>query len=66
VNRTAQFGTGIYLHAAVPDLSYTSQIAGREENKGKMIVTMFPNGGERYMHSDLFADVRDECSNMAF
>ncbi|XP_062229056.1 cysteine synthase-like isoform X2 [Phragmites australis] len=42
------------------------KIAGREENKGKMIVTMFPSGGERYMNSDLFADVRDECIAMTF
>lgn len=42
------------------------QIADREENKGKMIVTMFPSGGERYMNSDLFADVREECANMTF
>jgi cysteine synthase A len=42
------------------------QIADREENKGKMIVTMFPSGGERYMNSDLFAPVREECDNMTF
>ncbi|BAF19798.1 cysteine synthase-like [Oryza sativa Japonica Group] len=42
------------------------KIADREENKGKMIVTMFPSGGERYMNSDLFAPVREECDNMTF
>ncbi|GJN38654.1 hypothetical protein PR202_gb27717 [Eleusine coracana subsp. coracana] len=42
------------------------KIAGKAENKGKMIVTIFPSGGERYMNSDLFAAVRDECSNMTF
>ncbi|XP_052159958.1 cysteine synthase-like isoform X1 [Oryza glaberrima] len=42
------------------------KIAAREENKGKMIVTMFPSGGERYMNSDLFAPVREECDNMTF
>ncbi|GJN00912.1 hypothetical protein PR202_ga18139 [Eleusine coracana subsp. coracana] len=32
-----------------------SAVASREESKGRMIVTMFPSGGERYMNSDLFA-----------
>jgi hypothetical protein len=31
-----------------------------------MIVTMFPSGGERYMNSDLFAAVREECVAMTF
>jgi cysteine synthase A len=31
-----------------------------------MIVTIFPSGGERYMTSDLFADVREECIAMTF
>ncbi|WVZ90431.1 hypothetical protein U9M48_036733 [Paspalum notatum var. saurae] len=34
--------------------------------KGKMVVTVFPSGGERYMNSDLFADVREECIAMTF
>ncbi|XP_066378503.1 cysteine synthase-like [Miscanthus floridulus] len=42
------------------------KIAGKDENKGKMIVTMLPSGGERSMNSDLFAEVRDECSTMTF
>uniref|UniRef100_A0A0D3GHX9 Tryptophan synthase beta chain-like PALP domain-containing protein n=2 Tax=Oryza TaxID=4527 RepID=A0A0D3GHX9_9ORYZ len=48
------------------NVSACIKIAAREENKGKMIVTMFPSGGERYMSSDLFADVREECANMTF
>nr|AWA44792.1 hypothetical protein SS32B07_000014 [Saccharum spontaneum] len=36
------------------------------EDKGKMIVTVFPSGGERYMDSDFFADVRGECIAMTF
>jgi cysteine synthase A len=31
-----------------------------------MIVTIFPSAGERYMSSDLFALVREECDNMSF
>jgi cysteine synthase len=27
---------------------------------------MFPSGGERYMNSDLFAAVREECAAMTF
>ncbi|KAK3156389.1 hypothetical protein QOZ80_2AG0106670 [Eleusine coracana subsp. coracana] len=44
------------------------KVAAREENKGKMIVTIFSSGGERYLNSELFAQVKEECveMNMAF
>ncbi|CAD6337696.1 unnamed protein product [Miscanthus lutarioriparius] len=48
------------------NLAACLKVAEREENKGKMIVTMFPTGGERYMNSDLFAAVREECIAMTF
>ncbi|KAG0500493.1 hypothetical protein HPP92_000565 [Vanilla planifolia] len=42
------------------------KVARREESKGKMIVTVFASGGERYLSTDLFAQIRDECTNMTF
>ncbi|KAL6888926.1 hypothetical protein ACP4OV_009952 [Aristida adscensionis] len=44
------------------------KVAAKEENKGKMIVTMFSSGAERYLNSELFAQVKEECINinMAF
>ncbi|KAM0845859.1 hypothetical protein ACQ4PT_056093 [Festuca glaucescens] len=48
------------------NLAACLKVAAREENKGKMIVTMFPSGAERYMDSHLFAAVREECIAMTF
>ncbi|CAN6215087.1 unnamed protein product [Urochloa humidicola] len=48
------------------NLAACLKVASREENKEKMIITVFPSGGERYMTSDLFAAVREECIAMTF
>jgi cysteine synthase A len=34
------------------------QVARRAENKGKLIVTIIPDTGERYLSTDLFAEFR--------
>ncbi|XP_072961394.1 cysteine synthase-like [Typha angustifolia] len=48
------------------NLAACLKVAAREESRGKMIVTMFPSGGERYVTSELFAQVREECNKMTF
>jgi cysteine synthase A len=40
------------------------QLAAREENRGKLIVVVLPDTGERYLSTPLFADLREEAMAM--
>ena len=40
------------------------QVAAREENRGKLIVVVLPDTGERYLSTPVFADLREEAAAM--
>ncbi|KAF1593127.1 UNVERIFIED_CONTAM: Bifunctional L-3-cyanoalanine synthase/cysteine synthase, partial [Eudyptes robustus] len=40
------------------------QLAKRPENKQKLIVTCLPSYGERYLSTDLYQNIKEECEKL--
>jgi len=40
------------------------EVAAREENRGKLIVVVLPDTGERYLSTPAFADLREQAAGM--
>jgi cysteine synthase A len=41
------------------------QVAAREENKGKLIVAVLPDTGERYLSTLLFQELREKAQGLS-